>query len=131
MKIGQVPFLKSKPKKVEDVTIESLQAENQKLKDQVEDLTQENTLVMDINKELTLKIEELSQLKRPEIIEAKAAEKTPTLPSETFDVDGVSYRFTAPAFIYQGKKHIAAEALNDTALLAELVAKKIGFVTQA
>jgi hypothetical protein len=129
-KISQGLFQNSKPKKVE-LTIESLQADNQKLVEENEQLIQENTLLTDINKELVQKVEELSQLKRPELIEAKATEATPSIPSETFAVNGVQYRFTTPAFVYKQKRFTAAEALNDTELLNELVEKKIGFIKEA
>jgi hypothetical protein len=46
-------------------------------------------------------------------------------------VEGMKYKFNTPVFFYGGKKVLASQAINDTALLSELVAKGIGVITTA
>lgn len=113
-------------------TLEQLQQENTDLKGEVSDLATELELTKEVNAELTATIEELSSRQTLGEAGAKAqVDEKPVLPTETFDVDGKKFKFIAPAFIYGGKRVLASQAINDTALLSELVAKGIGVITKA
>jgi hypothetical protein len=106
--------------------------ENKALFVYIAELEAENEVVNEVNKELSGKIEELSaKASLGEAGEKAQAEEKPTLPTEPFTVDGNKYKFIAPVFVYGGKKVLASQAINDTALLSELVAKGIGVITKA
>lgn len=108
--------------------------ENKPLFDYINELESEIEVVDEVNKELTANIEQLTSAKSSDLgnagEKAQAAAK-PVIPSESFEVNGTRYKFIAPVFIYGGKRIEAAKAINDTALLSELVAKGVGVITKA
>jgi hypothetical protein len=115
-------------------TVEKLQAENADLKlanasikSENEALEQENEALTAVNEELTAKVEELS--KEPATSET-AEEKKPEIPEETFAIGKKKYRFVTPVFVYNQQRIIAAAALKDSTLLAELVKIRSGFIQE-
>ena len=92
-------------------------------------LQSENETITKINDELVAKIEELSAVKGPVDLAKKANEvKTVSTPKESFEVDGVKYKFIAPVFMFKKERIVAADVINDSAKLAELVAAKLGTI---
>lgn len=96
-------------------------------------LREENSKLRTINDDLTAKIEylsdELDKRKNPgEVLnEARTKEKA-VLPSNTFEVYGVTKKFISPVFTYKGNRLVAAEAMNNQELLKELVDAKCGSI---
>lgn len=117
---------------MDEKTLEQLQQENAELSSKVADLETELELTKEVNAELTAKVEELSvKGSLGEAGEKAQAEEKPVLPAESFTVDGVKYKFNTPVFVYGGKKVLSSQAILDTALLSELVARGIGVITKA
>lgn len=110
---------------METPSIEDLQKENDDLKTELE-------MTKEVNQELTAKIEELSKTAPlGEAGERAQAEETPVIPTSTFEVGGKNFKFITPVFVYGGKRVLASQAINDTALLTELVDKGVGVITLA
>lgn len=111
------------------IQIAALQDENSKLSIQVAALQEEievsKPFTEALEADLTSKNEELAVLRKAEdkssvrIDTAKKA--TPSVPTETFDVEGKTYRFKKAAFIIGIEKHTAQSALENDALLVRLV----------
>lgn len=109
------------------------------LNKKIADLDTENAVLVEVNKALTLKLEELGTSQtldpRSQAIAdepAKVNNKKPAeLPALMFTVDGKSYKFISPVFMYQKKRIVAADAILDQELLNELVAAKIGVIKEA
>lgn len=113
-------------------SLEQLQQENTDLQGKISDLETELELTKEVNAELSAKIEELSQKGTLGDAGEKAqAEAKPVLPTETFEVGGVKYKFISPVFVYGGKRIEAAKAITDSSLLSELVDKGVGVITRA
>ena len=65
----------------------------------------------------------------------KAAEpakeaKPMVIPSETFTIDGRTFKFIVPKMIYNGQELTAIDALNDEAVLTDLVKRKAGCIQE-
>ncbi len=99
-------------------------------KGRIAELEAENEVLNNVNKELTLKIEELSNPKTIAEAGNRAAEKrTPAMPVEQFEVGGNAYKFVCPVFMFKKNRVVAAEAIHNESLLAELVAAKVGAIS--
>lgn len=51
------------------------------------------------------------------------------IPTDTFEADGVEYRFVCAEFILNGKTVKAVDAIEDEDILAQLVEMKAGVIT--
>jgi hypothetical protein len=117
---------------MDDKTLEQLQQENAELTGKLQDAETELEMTKEVNAELTAKVEELSaKVSLGAAAEQAQAEEKPVLPTETFEVDGAKYKFTTPVFVFDGKKVLASQAINDADILSQLVAKGSGVVTKA
>jgi len=56
------------------------------------------------------------------------ATKAPTIPTDTFEADGVEYKFTTASFFLSGELITADEALQSEKILATLVSVKSGVI---
>ncbi|MEP7375530.1 MAG: hypothetical protein ABI675_19450 [Chitinophagaceae bacterium] len=97
------------------------------------ELSDELAIVSKVNEELSITIENLTkQLDAKKTIADAAQEiaekKTPPIPTSSFTVDGKSYKFISPVFVYQKQRIVAADAINNQDLLNELVAAKVGSI---
>jgi hypothetical protein len=94
--------------------------------------TAENETLSKVNDGLVLKIEELTavkDVKTQDDLAKKVTEfKKVSAPDATFEVEGVKYKFISPVFTFKNERIIAADVLNDTEKLAELVAAKVGTI---
>jgi hypothetical protein len=59
---------------------------------------------------------------------APAKTKKLTIPTESFEADGVEYKFTAAAFVLDGETIRASDALKKAEILAKLVQIKAGVI---
>jgi predicted nuclease with TOPRIM domain len=119
-------------KEANAVLTAKLQQGTTDLNGKLQDMETELESTKEINEELTAKVEELSaKVSLGAAAEQAQAEEKPVLPTETFEVDGAKYRFTTPVFVFDGKKVLASQAMNDTAILSQLVAKGSGVITKA
>jgi hypothetical protein len=117
---------------MDDKTLEQLQQENAELNGKLQDAKTELELTKEVNVALTAKVEELSaKVCLGSAAEQAQADEKPVLPTESFEVDGAKYKFTTPVFVFDGKKVLASQAINDTAILSQLVAKGSGVITKA
>lgn len=97
--------------------------------EQLNNLKAEYETLRSVNDALIAKLEELQEVKRPvDLAKEIAHKKAAILPKDTFEVEGVRYMFVSPSFVFNKEKIIAADVINDTAKLAELVAAKVGTI---
>lgn len=108
--------------KVQALTAErdALNKENEVLTKERDELREENELLTAVNDELQTKVEELSSPKTIKEAIEKKSEKL-TVPTDSFEVDGVKYKFISPVFVHKKTRVVAADALNNEELLKELV----------
>jgi len=119
--------------------IEELQQENETSKQgeenknfEIANLTEDNKILKQVNEELTKKLEAIGDVKTVAQAAEKISENKPAIiPTESFEVDGVKYKFISPSFSFEKKKFKSANAILDADLLARLVARGVGFIVQA
>lgn len=109
-----------------DETAASMTAEPGDLLGQLSDLQEENRQLLAVNEKLTAKIEELTP-KEPTPAKSTAAPKH-EVSSETFEVEGATYRFRIPAVIFEGHKVTAAEVLANENLQRRMIERKCGMI---
>jgi chromosome segregation ATPase len=134
-------------------TIEQLQEENQNLSDtlasknadleslgsqlastgkELGEAKAEIEVLTAVNEELQAKIEELSSPKSIAQAVAEVKDKKASLPATNlFTVEGESFKFVSPVFVFQKKRILAENAINDQKLLEQLVSMKSGAITKA
>jgi aspartyl-tRNA synthetase len=80
---------------------------------------------------LKSRVEELEAeneaLKDPSVSDSQ----TPTIPEQTFEVEGAHYRFLVPSFWLNGEFYTAQEALESPMTLAILVERKVAIIKKA
>lgn len=99
-------------------------------------LQAENATLSKVNDELSIVIDTLTKQVESKKTVADAAKeiadkKVPPVPTSMFTVDGKSYVFICPVFMFRKQRVIAAEAINNQDLLNELAAAKIGAIKPA
>lgn len=128
LKVWTASFKKTKT--VEAKTLEQLQQELLESQTALADANKKITELTEVNEALVKKFDETggSNATTADAVKAAAKKETPGIPTESFEVDGVNYKFIAPTFMFEKQRIVAANAISDTALLGKLVAKKVGFI---
>ena len=90
---------------------------------------------MSVNESLQNKIEEqdsiIKNIAAGKKANANVAISKPKVPADSFKVEGETFVFTLPVFIFKGNKILASEALANEDLLKELVKIKFGGIKRS
>jgi len=107
---------------------EGIKAENQGLSESISSLNSANESLKRGLEHATRENQALKSQMKDQNQDPAQPKPKPVTPTQVFEVEGEKYRFLVPVLRHKGQDLTAVDALNDEAILADLVAKDSGLI---